>query len=292
MKTTQKFILALGLLVLTACGDDSSGGSNDGFSGNKSEINQAKKLVQDYEVSGGYFEKGYVSYNNVKKNLQFAETSVSYAQNFQDKPDSFYAMRYVGCLAPDGTALPSQQNKHTQMDVVVGAKSNRAIYIQQNSLSRCYLGQINWGHNINLNGYTLDHNAKSRGIFGLDTDICQDYSVEESLVRISKEKLGHSKNNNNKNNNLYNTPYYQHSWRPDKDFYYDVKGNNFGQFSRHNVAADSTEDSFGKINSDEAVFVTKALRNRSSGPSCAKDVYWGYQIDPQNPPEVQILGKN
>lgn len=289
MKATQLFILALGLVALTACGDDSSNsGSSEKYTGSKADITGAKKLVHEYQDNNFFFEKGYVSYNKVKGNLLWAETYSGYAQSLQELPTSYYAMRHVGCLAQDGSLIPSEQDKHTQMDVVVGERDARAVYVQKNSLGRCYLGQVNWGHNLVLNGQVLDTNSRSRGVFGLPTDACQDYIVDQAMVRVTKEKLGYNSNDNS-NSNYWN---YRHRWSPDRDFYYDVKGNRFSQFTNHNVVADSAEDSFGKITSSEAVFVTKAIRSRSSGPSCAKDVYWGFVVDPANPPEIQILGRN
>ncbi len=289
MKTTHAFIMALGLLVLSACSDGSSKSSSGGnYTGNKADINGAKKLVKAYQDSSFYFEKGYVSYGKVKGNLLWAETYVGFADDYLTVPQSYYAMRYVGCIGIDGKEIPSEQDKHTQMDVVVGAYDALAIYVQSNSLNQCYLGQVNWGSHVVVNGQVYNTNSRNRGVIGLPTDSCQDYQIDQALVRIPKDAFEDSFNNAS-GSNYWN---YRSYWKPDKDYYYDVKDNRYGQFTGYNVVTDASEDSFGKINDREAVFVTKSIRSKSSGSDCTKDVYWGFIIDSLNPPEIQVLGRN
>jgi hypothetical protein len=174
------------------------------------------------------------------------------------------------------------------MDVVVGEIDAKAIYVQNNSLSRCNIGTLSWGHTSTLNGQVKSSSHRSPDFFGPPPTNCQELSIDQAMVFVTKEKLGYTTNNNNESN-YWNSG---RRWTPDKNYYYDVKDNSFSQFTNHNVVADSSEDSFGKITSTEAVFVTKAIRSRSSGPSCAKDVYWGFLVDPLNPPAIQILGRN
>lgn len=284
MKTLRLFIISIGWIALTACGGDGSG-SGGSHTGSKSDISAAKKLVTEYQDSN-FFEKGYMSYNKVRENLAYAQTYASYARNYDQVPDKYYAMRHVGCIGSDGTALVSQQDKHTQMDYVIGVKSNRAVYVQKNSLNRCYIGQLNYGGTWNVGGFGNSISG-SRGLIKLPTDACQQYEIEQALVRIPKEKLQYSAKNNN--NNYW---YISNRWEPDKNYYYEIMGNLYGQFTNHSVKGLADDDSFGTMNNGEAIFVSKALRSRGSNPSCEKDVFWGVEVDPNYPPNVQILGQN
>lgn len=285
--------------MLSACGNDSSGSGGQNYTGSKADINLAKNLVRDYSDSGIFFEKGWVSDDKVLDNIIEAETFAGYAQGYQDVPDSFYAMRHVGCITADGKELLTEQDKHTQMDVVIGESSTRATYIQQNRQSRCYLGQANWGHNISIFGIPIDSNQRKKGIFGLPSDICQGYEVSKAFIRIDKNR--YKKNNNKRRDNrTKNDPYYYNAsyrgdsnrWHPDRDLYYDVRNNRHSTYGSFNTSGEAEADSFGKIASGEAVFVSRTLRSSSTNPSCDKDVYWGFKINPQNPPRIQILGRN
>jgi hypothetical protein len=290
MKTSKLIILTLGLLVLSACGDDSSGsgsGSGGKYTGNKSDISAAKKLVHEYETNNMYFEKGTVPASKVKNNLLLAESYASFAQNQQALPSRYFAMRHVGCITSDGSLVPSEQNKHTQMDLLVGESSAKAVYVQKNKLDRCYLGQINYGGQYNISGLLMGSKSGSKGIFGLPQDKCQDLVVDKAYVQIDKEKFQYSGSNQDSNYWVNRS-----RWSPNEDSYYEVKDTRYSAFNGYSRAGSSEDDSFAVIASGEAVFVSAAIRSRTTNPSCVKDAYWGFDISSSEAPNVQILGRN
>lgn len=284
MKTFRLFVMVIGMLTLVACGDDSSGGGG-GHTGNKADFSSGKKLVEEYKNTQ-HFEKGHMDYNKVRQNLSELQRYVSMGRQLTEIPQKYFAMRHVGCLAGDGSGFVSEQNRHTQMDYVIGANSNRVTYVQQNSIDGCGFAGVNIGGGLSLGGIitgAINKNLVAR----TSTKHCSEYAVEGAFVRIEKERLGYS--SKNKDNDYWN---YRYRWTPEKDFYYQVSHNWMGRFDQSTVVGNSEDDSFGTLSNGEAVFVTKSLKNRSSNPSCEKDVYWGYEFDINNPPQIQILGRN
>lgn len=307
MKTSRVIIGVISLLILSACGSDS--GSGGDYTGNKSDISAAKKLVNQYSHDVN-FEGGYVNQQSVNEVLRFASEYSTYGQALKADPASFYAMRYVGCIAPDGELVPNTDSRYTQMDLIVGERSNRATYVQQHQLDRCYIGGINWNWGGNVWGAPVG-NSGTISIGGIDKDTCVAYKIDNAVIRVNEEQLGYNNKDdrrnrggdynyyNNYNNNYWNATY---GWRPDGDSYYNVNGNfspGFSNqmgynvsFNQNSLFGSAEQDSFAKIASDEAVFVTNAFRYRSSG-NCNKSVYWGYRIDLNSQfLPIQILVRN
>ncbi len=289
---TSKILITLGMLLLAACGSDSSKSSGkNNFTGSKSDIEAAKKLVGEYDNNNVFFEKGYISYDYIKNNTLTALTYLSYAADYKTDVSSYFAMRHVGCLRSDGSTIFTEQNQHTQMDLLVGEQSARAIYIQANKIDRCYLGSIGVQGQYSVNGNIRDYIDRSRGILPLPSKLCRDLKAEQALVRIAKSNFDndHDRSNSNQSNNYWG---YRSRWNPDKDYYYEVKNNRYGIYNYQTQEGSSEEDSFANLGNSEAVFVSKSIRSRSTNPSCVKDVYWGFEIDPNLPPQIQILGRN
>ncbi len=293
-----KTLIAVGVaLFFTACGSDSSkGDSNGGSTGNKSDIQAAKKLVAEYDDNYGsvFFDKGYIDRSKVVNNINAALSYLTYLADYNVQPSAFYAMRHVGCILADGSTQFTQIDQHTQMDLLVGEKSARATYVQQNVIDRCYLGQIGLNGQFSVNGNIQSYVDRTRGFLPLPKNACRDLKASSALVRIPKDEFHHDDNfkNDQRNNqqNYHSANYNRYRWSPDQDYYYEL--NRYLQFNYSSKKGSSEEDSFARTGNNEAVFISKSIRVRSSGYGCVKDVYWGFEIDPSNPPGIQILGRN
>lgn len=271
---------------MSACGDDSSKKGNGKFSytGSKKDIKAAQGLVNEYEKSQVYFQKGYMPYGSVVENLASAKSFSFYARDYQSEPTSYYAMRHVGCMDSNGKTAFTEKDEHTQMDLVVGANSTRAVYVQQNNIGRCHLGQISINGFYELNNILKGSLNKIKEVGKLPKDSCIDYDIKAAYTRIEKQHIRDLKDH--RDNYWRREDYIEH------DSYYDVFNNRFSQFNAYNNHGSSENDSFGTIAHGEAVFVSSKVRDSSSNPTCVKDVYWGFEIDSTQPPRIQILGRN
>lgn len=294
---SMKVLITVGVaLVLSACGSDSSKGGSDsnGYTGSKSDIQAAKKLVAEYDDNYGrvYFDKGYIDRSKVVGNINAAMTYLTYLADYNVQPNAFWAMRHVGCILSDGSTKFTEVDQHTQMDVLVGEKSARATFVQQNVIDRCYLGYIGLNGNFSVNGQIQSYVDRTRGILPISRNQCRDLKAASALVRIPKEEFDYEDSRGNPQPNYYYANYNRYRWTPDQDYYYEISGNRYLQFNYSTKEGSSEDDSFARTGNSEAVFVSKTVRVRSSGYGCVKDVYWGFEIDPSNPPGIQILGRN
>lgn len=297
MKTSPLMgILILSLLLSACSSDSSSSGSGSGsYTGSKSDISSAKKLVKEYQSSNVFFEKGYITYSLVQKNTQSAAVYASYATDYIALPERYYAMRNVGCILENGSTQFTEQDRQTQMDLIVGEQDARAIFVQVNEIGRCYMGQFSIRGGYSVNGVWKNTYERNRGFIGISSDACLGLNPENAYSRIPKEIFNsskESKTNNSYSNTNYNYWNNRYSWSPDQDYYYEVFNNSWKVFNYSSKQGSSEADSFSRISNGQAVFVSRSIRTSSSSPECEKDVYWGFQIDLAVPPEIQILGRN
>ena len=287
MSIKRIYIIIVGLIVtlLTGCGDVED----------SKDIHAAKKLFKSFANKVHIRSKGYIDKHSLIYNLEEADYWSQANSSYQRPPQSFYFMRHIGCLSDKRKRFLTEEHQQTAADIVVGVVKNKVYYIQKNRLTRdhCYMGHIGFQGSINILGMPVLGAGQVKGIGKLPKNVCSSGLEPNLLVsRIDASQVKRMLRDQLYSQNRY-SPYQQNKnftphWFEDEDAYYHINVASQGVVARNNKFGTAEWDSFKSLRRHEGLFISATLRSNSSHPSCVKDVYWGFRVNPSSPPYVTI----